>query len=107
MLTKLQETIHPSAPLGQKSPYPTSYDRALLYPIERALQRQAMNFSPDLVFHGYDVWHADELLWLDLKGKPVRAYACLVVPASSKSLFESKSVKLYLHSLNKERFSSM
>ncbi len=106
MLTLLQQTILPKAPLGQKSPYPKCYDPSLLFPVERDLQRRAMNF-PDVLFHGYDVWHADELLWRNLKGKPVRVYGCLVVPADSRNLLESKSVKLYLNSLNHERYSSM
>ena len=106
METPLQQTILPKAPLGQKSPYPKHYDRSLLFPVERDSQRKAMNF-PDLVFHGYDLWHADEVLWRNLKGKPVRAYGCFVAPANSKNLLESKSVKLYLNSVNHERFVSM
>ncbi len=105
MFTDLQNTIDVKAPLGQKSPYPTKYDKGLLFPISRATQRQAMKM-PDLKFFGFDVWNFYDLFWLNQKGKPQRGYASLSIPSSSPFLVESKSVKLYLHSLNHERFSS-
>lgn len=105
MLTELQRTIHTDVPLGHKSPYPQQYDKSLLYPVQRNLQRQAMQF-PNIAFKGFDVWNAYELFWLDRRGKPVRTYATFVIPASSPNLCESKSVKLYLNSLNHEHFSS-
>lgn len=64
-----------------------------------------MNIPKDFRLNGFDVWNAYELLWQNPRGKPMRACATFVVPASSPSLAESKSVKLYLNSLNHERFS--
>lgn len=106
MVTALQSTVPSTAPLGQKSPYPKGYDRNLLQPIARAMQRTAMKLPPTIRFFGYDVWNAYELFWLNPKGKPVRAYASMVVSSSSPFLCESKSVKLYLNSLNHERFAT-
>jgi 7-cyano-7-deazaguanine reductase len=104
MFSELQNTIDGKASLGQKSPYPTHYDKSLLFPISRALQRQAMKMPNDLKMFGFDVWNLYELFWLNQNGKPVRSHASLNVTSSSPHLLESKSVKLYLHSLNHERF---
>src|SRR3546814_15873292 len=60
--------------------------------------------SSDLPFEGTDRWHAYELGWLDARGKPAVATATITVPAHSPQLVESKSLKLYLNSLNAERF---
>jgi 7-cyano-7-deazaguanine reductase len=106
-LTKLQSTVQSSAPLGQKSPYPKSYDKTLLFPVKRALQREAMGFPADIAFKGFDVWNAYELFWLNHKGKPIRSTATFLVPADSVNIAESKSVKLYLNSLNHEKFSNV
>lgn len=106
MLTELQKTIHESAPLGQKTPYPKNYDKGLLHPVSRQKQRDAMNLPKDIDFYGFDIWNAYELFWHDVKGKPVRACASFVIDAHSPNISESKSVKLYLNSLNHERFSS-
>src|SRR3546814_17333903 len=57
-----------------------------------------------LPFEGTDRWHAYELGWLDARGKPAVATATITVPAHSPQLVESKSLKLYLNSLNAERF---
>lgn len=57
-------------------------------------------------FIGRDRWHAYELSWLDAQGKPCVATATLHVPSESPSLIESKSLKLYLNSLNATRFNS-
>lgn len=104
MTSKLQETIDESSPLGRKSPYPQGYDRSLLFPIKRGDQRKAMGTNAD--FYGFDIWNAYELYWLDEKGKPMRACASFVIPANSPFLCESKSVKLYLNSLNHAKFSN-
>lgn len=101
---KLQATVHSAAPLGQKSPYPKAYDKSLLFPVQRSVQRQVMGFPDHIVLQGFDVWNAYELFWLNSNGKPVRCMATFIVPANSPCLAEAKSVKLYLNSLNHERF---
>ena len=91
-------------PLGRAVDYPRGYDPGLLFPIPRAHGRAALGVGDDLPFAGMDRWHAYELGWLDARGKPVVATATLTVPAASPNLVESKSLKLYLNSLNAERF---
>ncbi|WP_024892120.1 NADPH-dependent 7-cyano-7-deazaguanine reductase QueF [Luteimonas huabeiensis] len=91
--------------LGRSVAYPDRYDPALLFPIPRAQGRAALGLEPAaLPFAGADRWHAYELGWLDARGKPVVATATLTVPADSPNLIESKSLKLYLNSLNAARF---
>ena len=91
--------------LGREVAYPSSYDPALLFPIPRAQARGEIGLDEAaLPFIGHDRWHAYELSWLDARGKPVVATATLEVPATSPNLIESKSLKLYLNSLNASRF---
>jgi len=97
-------TPHDSS-LGREVVYPAGYDPALLFPIPRASARAALGIGPGpLPFTGHDRWHAYELGWLDSRGKPQVATATLHVPADSPHLVESKSLKLYLNSLNATRF---
>jgi len=56
---------------------------------------------------GEDLWNAYEISWLDLRGKPMVALGEFRVPASSPCLIESKSLKLYLNSLNQTRLESV
>lgn len=92
-------------PLGRQVEYPREYDANLLFPIPRANGRDEIGLAgAALPFHGHDRWHAYELGWLDLRGKPVVATATLTVPAASARLVESKSLKLYLNSFNASRF---
>ncbi len=95
-------------PLGRDVAYPQHYDAGLLYPIARTQGRDAIGLGSDtLPFIGHDRWHAYELSWLDARGKPVVATATITVPADSPALIESKSLKLYLNSLNASRFDSV
>ena len=93
--------------LGRHVDYPQGYDPDLLYPIARTLGRHAIGLrDAALPFIGHDRWHAYELSWLDAKGKPQVATATFQVPADAPNLVESKSLKLYLNSLNSTRFNS-
>jgi len=92
-------------PLGREVAYPRHYDPSLLFPIPRALGRDALGLVPsDLPFVGSDRWQAYELSWFDRRGKPVVATATITVPFASANLIESKSLKLYLYSLNATHF---
>lgn len=71
----------------------------------REKQREAMGFPAGISFEGEDIWNCYELSWLNNKGKPIRAAATFTLPAKSPFLAESKSVKLYLNSLNHHHFS--
>ena len=94
--------------LGREVAYPTGYDRTLLFPIPRAGARAELGLAAGaaLPFAGHDRWHAYELGWLDGRGKPCVATATVQVPADSPNLVESKSLKLYLNSLNSVRLDS-
>jgi 7-cyano-7-deazaguanine reductase len=92
--------------LGREVAYPAHYDPALLFPIPRAPARAdtGIDATSALPFIGHDRWHAYELSWLDARGKPAVDTATVRVPAASPHLIESKSLKLYLNSLNGTRF---
>ena len=93
--------------LGREVAYPSHYDAGLLFPIPRDLGRRELGIAGDLLpFIGHDRWHAYELSWLDARGKPCVETATFLVPCDSPYLVESKSLKLYLNSLNAERFNS-
>lgn len=93
--------------LGREVAYPDRYDPGLLFPIPRAAARATMGIDERaLPFIGHDRWHAYELSWLDAGGKPCIGTATLYVPFDSPALIESKSLKLYLNSLNGVRFNS-
>jgi 7-cyano-7-deazaguanine reductase len=94
--------------LGVNVAYPQHYDPALLVPIMRADNRRALGITEDqLPFCGADVWNAFELSWLDPQGKPQVARGRFIFPCTSPRLVESKSLKLYLNSLNQEAFSTL
>ena len=84
---------------------PERYDPSLLFPVERAEARAADRPRRRAVpFTGSDAWTAWELAWLDPAGRPQVAVGRFDVPATSPRIVESKSVKLYLASLNHERY---
>jgi 7-cyano-7-deazaguanine reductase len=94
-------------PLGRPSEYVSQYTPSLLYPIARERLRQGLILESDhLPFAGADLWTAWELSWLDRDGKPEVGVAQLRVPAGSRAVFESKSLKLYLASFSQTAFSS-
>ncbi len=90
--------------LGRAVDYPRQYDASVLFPIARSVGRNALSLGATLPFIGPDRWHAYELSWLDVRGKPMVATATFIVPADSPHLIESKSLKLYLNSFNATRF---
>ncbi|HEX5392150.1 MAG TPA: NADPH-dependent 7-cyano-7-deazaguanine reductase QueF [Rhodocyclaceae bacterium] len=95
------------SPLGATVAYRDSYAPDLLFPVSRIPQRQDIGIAGSLPFHGVDVWNAYELSWLNAKGKPVAATARFDVPPTSPNIVESKSIKLYLNSLNQTHFDSV
>ena len=92
--------------LGKTVGYADQYDASLLYPLPRAAQRAEIGITGQPTFLGADVWTAYELSWLNLRGKPQVAMARFIVPCESSHLVESKSLKLYLNSMNNTRFAS-
>ncbi|OUS23762.1 NADPH-dependent 7-cyano-7-deazaguanine reductase QueF [Gammaproteobacteria bacterium 45_16_T64] len=95
------------SPLGKDSAYPDQYDPSLLYPIPRSQGRGELDDIESLPFNGVDIWNAYEVSWLDPKGKPRVAIAVLAVSALSENIVESKSLKLYLGSLNQSVYRSV
>lgn len=94
-------------PLGKSVGYDAAYAPDLLCPIPRLPGREALGLCGELPFRGWDIWTAYELSWLDPHGKPMVACAEIWVPADSPNIVESKSLKLYLNSLNQHRFESV
>ncbi len=98
---------HDELPLGKHTDYVSSYDAELLCGVPRAIPRAELNLGAGaLPFVGVDVWTAYEVSWLQSDGKPVVAVAEFHVPCDSPCLIESKSLKLYLNSLNLSVFDS-
>ena len=76
--------------------------------IPRSAGRQRLRQDggwPDSI-HGIDHWHAWEISWLAPNGQPRAAVGEFLFPMEAPNLVESKSLKLYLNSLNNERFAS-
>ena len=90
-------------PLGKSTQYKLSYDASLLFPILRAVARDQIGIDATR-FGGHDIWNCHELGWLNDKGKPLVRRLRLVYSADSRSIVESKSLKLYLGSFLMSRF---
>ena len=90
--------------LGKRVDTPKSYDPTLLVAVPRIEKRREHGIDEMAhLFEGYDVWHAYETSFLLENGLPVTGITKIVYPASSPNIVESKSLKLYLNSLNNER----
>lgn len=90
--------------LGQSTHYPKTYAPDILFPIARSLGREKLALKD---FIGVDYWQIFELSWLNPQGISQVATARLIVPATSEFIIESKSLKLYLNSLNFTIFASV
>ena len=93
-------------PLGKNVPHSDVFDPTLLFPIERVQSRVRLGIREPLPFEGLDRWTCYELAWLDSDGYPMLGIASIEYPASSRLLVESKSLKLFLGSMNFTRFAS-
>ena len=90
----------------QTTDYPTEYSPETLYPIARNMGRDAIGWQDDKLAVGVDWWQAFELSWLNKQGISQVAIARFGIPASSAFIVESKSLKLYLNSINFTEFDS-
>lgn len=88
---------------GKPTQYPAHYDPSLLCPLPRSDGRDVLKLTAELPFTGVDLWTAYEISWLDNLGKPQVAIGEFTIPCDSPFLIESKSLKLYLNSLNQHR----
>lgn len=94
-----------SSALGKEVRYSSTYNPQLLFPVSRSKNRELLvKKDKKLPFFGWDIWNAYELSWLNMRGKPQCAVGCFVFPYDSENIIESKSLKLYLNSLNEEKF---
>lgn len=102
--------VHEDRPpflLGSQTPVIDRYAPELLYPIRRAEGRAELGLNDyTRPFFGCDVWHLYELSWLNGDGSPLARVGRMTVPADSLCMVESKSLKLYLNSLNNMSFAS-
>ncbi|NXZ84677.1 NADPH-dependent 7-cyano-7-deazaguanine reductase QueF [Haemophilus influenzae] len=100
-----QDNSLKSLKLGQKTEYASQYDRTLLQPVPRALNRDGLGITQNQPFTiGADIWTAYEISWLNKKGLPQVAIADIYLDYQSQNLIESKSFKLYLNSFNQSKF---
>lgn len=88
--------------LGESTSYPKTYDPSILYPISRNIGRDDIQKHTNIkvVFEGVDIWQAFEISWLNPVGISQVAMGRFYIPATSPNIVESKSLKLYLNSLN-------
>lgn len=98
-------------PLGKTVDYPANYAPEALFAIPRELGRADLGLAgkarADLPFKGEDLWTAYEISWCNPRGKPLVAVGEFILPCASPFIIESKSLKLYLNSLNQSRFASL
>ncbi len=84
--------------LGVSTAIPKKYSPSTLQRVERI---RPGNSSPK----GFDVWHLYEVSFLNDKGTPIFCKGKLIYSCDNPWLVESKSLKLYLASLNMEQLS--
>jgi len=94
-------------PLGKKTSYPDKYDPSLLVGISREESRIRSGIhTKKNLFYGLDSWTAYELSWLDQEGIPKNGVLYASYKSSSEKFIESKSLKLYLNSINNNKFNT-
>ena len=103
--------MHKDILLGKETEYKSEYDASLIFPISREQNREKLDMPDQMVnqglpFFGNDIWTGYEVSWLNLKGKPQVFIAEFIIPATSTSIVESKSFKLYLNSFNQTKFAN-
>lgn len=87
--------------LGKPVSYPVCYDPSILVPVSRRPNREIYDITmPESLFCGFDAWHAYEAGFITQKGLPVVGVLKIVYPSTTPFIIESKSLKLYLNSLN-------
>lgn len=92
--------------LGREVAFPDKYDPSILFAVPRKNQRSEIGIEGAIPFSGFDQWNCYEVSWISTLGLPVSAIAIITYPCDSDSIVESKSLKLYLGSLNNTKFGS-
>lgn len=97
---------HDKGPLlGRQVGGSDAYDPDLLFPVPRANARSQLP-GGDFTGYGEDLWQCYELSWVGVGESPRSLLGIISVPAASPNIVESKSLKLYLNSLNSQHFDS-
>ena len=94
-------------PLGREVSHSPRYNPGHLYPVPRLEGRREIGLGTDLPFQGADIWNAYEISWLNRRGRPEIAIGRFIFSSDTTNLVESKSLKLFLNSLNQEHFDSI
>lgn len=94
-------------PLGKVVAYTDRYSAELLFPIPRSQGRIGLGIKDPLPFEGIDRWMCYELSWLNSDGIPQVGIGTISYSARSSHIIESKSLKIYLGSLNFMSFESV
>ena len=97
-------STEPNMVLGKVVEVQREYSPNLLHRIPREETRKDILSSKTLPFVGEDLWHAYELSWIHKAGKPTVYAGHFTIPCDSPFLVESKSLKLYLNSINTMTF---
>ena len=92
--------------LGKTVAAPDEYAPSVLERIDRRLGRSDITKPSENVGNGHDVWHCYELSWMLPDDVVTFTTGALIIPASSAFTVESKSLKLYLNSLNAHVFNN-
>lgn len=94
-------------PLGKAINYTDVYSPSLLFPIARSQGRLGLGIKDPVPFDGVDRWSCYEVSWLADNGLPQVGIATISYSALSTNIVESKSLKLYLGSLNFKVFENV
>jgi 7-cyano-7-deazaguanine reductase len=100
MPSHLIKKMSNNTPLGKSIAQPLTYSPQSLASISRSIARKVLPEDKLAQMRGYDVWTFWECSWLDDNGVAQQAVVQMIVPADSPFIVESKSLKLYLNSLN-------
>ena len=101
----MSTNIIASAHLGKVSLGSEVYNPSLLVAVPRKENRSIYNIdNNNLIFDGFDVWHAYEFSALTQKGLPVTKLLKIRYGCDNPYIVESKSLKLYLNSFNMSRY---
>ena len=92
--------------LGQTVAAPGEYAPSVLERIDRRLGRDGIKNPSENISSGHDIWHCYELSWTLPDEAVTFTTGALIIPASSSFTVESKSLKLYLNSLNAHVFNN-
>ena len=91
--------------LGKDSAIPNRHDPSVLSALSRLGSRKKSGLEEySTILNGRDFWTSYEVSWLNERGIPQNKILNISYSSDSKFFVESKSLKLYLYSLNNEKF---